>query len=762
MIEFPGSNGGTGSAGDYETTTIPGTPGTIPLTKADGKIHSQFINQGPGSELNSDKVDGLHAADLLDWNNTTNKPSPNITLIGDVSGTVNLLELMSGELYTTVKDNSHKHTVENVTGLSDLINTKISIDKIVNNLTTSDSLAPLSAEQGVVLKGLIDSIQNYLNTNADDIALIQTVVDFVRDNQIAIDNLSISNINGLQAALDNKVDNSRVLTDVPAQAVFTDTVYDDTRLNTNVESLQEVAHTHTNADILNATSAVYTGPKDDLVATIPFLTDNIDILQGNIGGHIVKTDVPANAVFTDTIYQKPTSEPITYIDGLRDALDSKVGNNRVKTDVPANAVFTDTVYDDSLLVSKINENTAQVLKNSGDLSDLEQVVIVNKNKLNGIENNATADQTKEDIDALNIDAKTVNGFNVNKSVPANAVFTDTIYDLPIAEDNKLGGILSGEDIVVDSNGYVSVKNNSHYHKISNVTGLEDELNNKVNNSRVLTDVPLNALFTDTIYNDSDIQNKMDAIKRLVNIHRTDISNLESSVGSLENKVNINTEKLNNIEDGATGDLTKSEIEAMNIDARTVNGFSVNIDVPADAVFTDNDTIYELPVANNNVLGGVRGGGDVSINNDGTMVVDKHSHDVDDIGGLQGVLDNINNEVNTDDITGLRQYVIDLIEEQTSTPGTGTGTGTDGYIELGNGMYLQYGYISNQCSYKWRSVFFENAYDNACIGVWVQGIGDTDNDKLEVKSMYYGGFQIKGEWDHWNSTNDYVIWYSLGY
>lgn len=51
-----------------------------------------------------------------------------------------------------------------------------------------------------------------------------------------------------------------------------------------------------------------------------------------------------------------------------------------------------------------------------------------KTKLNGIESGATADQTKADIDALGIDAATVNGRGVESNVPSNALFTDTVYD----------------------------------------------------------------------------------------------------------------------------------------------------------------------------------------------------------------------------------------------------------------------------------------------------------------------------------------------
>lgn len=54
----------------------------------------------------------------------------------------------------------------------------------------------------------------------------------------ASDSHPISAITGLQAALDGKVDDSQVLTNVPENALFTDTVYDDTALASRVSALE--------------------------------------------------------------------------------------------------------------------------------------------------------------------------------------------------------------------------------------------------------------------------------------------------------------------------------------------------------------------------------------------------------------------------------------------------------------------------------------------------------------------------------------------
>ena len=84
-------------------------------------------------------------------------------------------------------------------------------------------------------------------------------------------------------------------------------------------------------------------------------------------------------------------------------------------------------------------------------------------KLSGIEANATADQTKSDIDALGINATSVSGFTVGKSVPSNAVFTDTnttysVGDGGLTQNNftnadhtKLDGIEASADVTDTAN-----------------------------------------------------------------------------------------------------------------------------------------------------------------------------------------------------------------------------------------------------------------------------------------------------------------------
>ena len=72
------------------------------------------------------------------------------------------------------------------------------------------------------------------------------------------------------------------------------------------------------------------------------------------------------------------------------------------------------------------------------------------------------------------------------------------------------------------------------------------------------------------------------------------------------------------------------------DADTVNGHTVDADVPANAKFTD--TTYS--VATDSTLGLVKSGGDVTVGADGTMTVqdDSHGHTIANVDGLQDALD----------------------------------------------------------------------------------------------------------------------------
>lgn len=146
------------------------------------------------------------------------------------------------------------------------------------------------------------------------------------------------------------------------------------------------------------------------------------------------------------------------------------------------------------------------------------------------------------------------------------------YTLPIASYLNLGGVKSGGDVTVGSDGRMEVEDNSHNHTISNITGLQAILDNKADISEIPTTLPANG-------------------------------------GN----------------------------------ANTVGGHTVGTDVPADAKFTD--TKYTLPVASETVLGGVKSGGDITVDNLGNISVNDNSHN-HIVANITDLDENLDSKLNT--------------------------------------------------------------------------------------------------------------------
>ena len=177
--------------------------------------------------------------------------------------------------------------------------------------------------------------------------------------------------------------------------------------------------------------------------------------------------------------------------------------------------------------------------------------------LSGNATTATTLQTARTIGGVsfngsaNIDLPGVNTTgNQNTTGRAN-----TALHWSTARTITLGGDLSGSvSIRGDANVTLTaaVADDSHNHIISNVDGLQTALDNKVDDSQVLTNVPAGAVFTDT-----------NTTYSVGNSGLTEI-NFTSALNS----------KLAGIESGATGDQTATEIRSALL---TVDGSGSGID-----------------------------------------------------------------------------------------------------------------------------------------------------------------------------------------
>ena len=75
---------------------------------ADGNSYEVWHsgNDGAGSGLDADKLDGQSSAYFLDWGNVTNKPDPSVSLSGDVTGSATMTNMGSITISTSLAANT--------------------------------------------------------------------------------------------------------------------------------------------------------------------------------------------------------------------------------------------------------------------------------------------------------------------------------------------------------------------------------------------------------------------------------------------------------------------------------------------------------------------------------------------------------------------------------------------------------------------------------------------------------------------------------
>ena len=190
---------------------------------------------------------------------TTLQTSRTIALAGDVTGSVSFNGSQNVSITATVADDSHNHVTSNIDGFTeavqdvaggmfsgntetgvsaayqdgdgtvDLVLSTEYVQDIVGAMFTGNTETGLSAtyqdsdgtidlsltqDPTITLSGDVSGSGTMTNLNSVNIA-----VSIVDDSH----NHTITNVDGLQAALDAKVDDGQVLTNVPSNAVFTDT-----------------------------------------------------------------------------------------------------------------------------------------------------------------------------------------------------------------------------------------------------------------------------------------------------------------------------------------------------------------------------------------------------------------------------------------------------------------------------------------------------------------------------------------------------------
>jgi hypothetical protein len=127
----------------------------------------EVISTSLVNNFNADKLDGEDGSYYLNWSNITNKPSPTITLSGDVSGSASLSELNSGTIEVTILDNSHGHTISNISGLQSLLDLKASQSELTSHSQATTNIHGIADTSLLATRSYVDTAESDAITSAN-------------------------------------------------------------------------------------------------------------------------------------------------------------------------------------------------------------------------------------------------------------------------------------------------------------------------------------------------------------------------------------------------------------------------------------------------------------------------------------------------------------------------------------------------------------------------------------------------------------------
>jgi hypothetical protein len=206
---------------------------------------------------------------------------------------------------------------------------KVDISSIVDDLTTVTSDVPLSANQGKVLKDLIDGINAILQSDDGTLDELQEVVNYIKANRSTLEALTLDNIaetaDKKHFTLDEK--NKLATIEDGATADQTDaeikTAYEnnaDTNAYTDAEkTLVDVATT------LDTTSTTLPSAVNEVHGEVDaHIADIVDAHAASAIGHIAGTNTYAIGTELQTVVEQIDTE-LENQDGRLDTLEADVG-----------------------------------------------------------------------------------------------------------------------------------------------------------------------------------------------------------------------------------------------------------------------------------------------------------------------------------------------------------------------------------------------------------------------------------------------------
>ena len=273
------------------------------------------------------------------------------------------------------------------------IATKVSITDIVDDLTTGGTTAPLSAEQGKVLKGLVDSSVNIV---VEDVLTSSSTINALSANQgrelKGLINTNTNNILTNTSDIANAVMTSGDQT-VAGIKTFSNPIVSDVTGNLtgnvtgNAGTVTNGVYTTSSVTALSdvtdvGSGAIITGAERAKLATIESSADVTDATNVTAAGALMDSEVNdlagIKAVTVSTLQVKPSEG--AFADGDKTKLDGIEDNADVTdaTNVADAGALMDSEVSDLAGIKAVTVSTLQVKPSEGAFADGD------KTKLDGI------------------------------------------------------------------------------------------------------------------------------------------------------------------------------------------------------------------------------------------------------------------------------------------------------------------------------------------------------------------------------------------
>lgn len=271
------------------------------------------------------------------------------------------------------------------------------------------------------------------------------------------------------------------------------------------------------------------------------------------------TDVNSDAY----IKNKPTTLPA-------DGGDSDtVNGHTVEANVPADAKFTDTVYTHPNYTAKTNGLYKVTVDDTGHVS-------------------ATNAVTKTDITALGIPAQ------------------DTTYS---EAGTSLGLVKSGGDVTISS-GIITVNDDSHNHVISNVDGLQAELDSKAEIDHTHSELVNGSV---SVVLNTDASN-YDLSPQYISAYFPEPVNMNSSLGTSSNQWDNVYAKSINLNGTSLQSTLNSKVDKVDGKGLSTNDLTATLKSNYDTAYTHSQQAHASADAEKNVIVGIqKNGTDLTVN-----------------------------------------------------------------------------------------------------------------------------------------------------